>query len=395
MAYALDGGATALIRGDEASFAVVDDGHHALTFQGFDRAGNPSEKQTVSFKIDQTAPTGAFRGLDAADPQRLAVDVADATSGVESGRIEYRREGAEGFTRIATRVEGDRLSARVDDSALAAGRYEFRAVVRDVAGNEAVIGRRADGSAMELGLPVREVARLQVGAEPSGKACAKAKRRPAGKPKRGRKPRAKCRTAPLTAGDTSLRLDPGRRVTLAGRLTKAGDTPIADVDVAVEGQLRSGSALARIGTARTDGQGRLRFVLPAGASRTVSFRYLGSNTVQPVGAQVVTRVRAPVRLSVNRRRLVNGQSVRFRGRLPGKPIPAGGKLVALQARVGRQWRTFATPRANGRGVFAHRYRFTATTGVRRYVFRALVTHEAAYPYETGSSPKVRVTVRGR
>jgi hypothetical protein len=72
-----------------------------------------------------------------------------------------------------------------------------------------------------------------------------------------------------------------------------------------------------------------------------------------------------------------------------------GKLVALQAKVGRKWRTFATPRANSKGVFKHRYRFTATTGVQRYAFRAVVAREAAYPYERGLSKVVRVTVRGR
>jgi hypothetical protein len=112
-------------------------------------------------------------------------------------------------------------------------------------------------------------------------------------------------------------------------------------------------------------------------------------------AQLRTRVRAVATLKVDRRRLRNGQAVRFRGRLRGRPLPAAGKLVALQARVGREWRTFATPRANPRGAFRHRYRFTATTGLRRYSFRALVTRESAYPYERGRSRTVRVTVRGR
>lgn len=386
------------VRGDEGSLAVSADGRHALTFQGFDAAGNPSEKKSVTFKIDRTAPGGVFRAGEASDPQRLVVDVFDATSGVDGGWIEYRREGAGGFTRLPTRLEGGRLSARVDDAALAPGRYAFRAVVRDVAGNEAVVGRRADGSAMELGLPVRERVQMTLGAEGSGKRCAKGKRNGAAK-RKGRRSKvragAKCREPAPRAGATTLQLAAGKRATLVGRLTRGQAVPIAGADVTVEGQLRSGGAFVRLATTRPDAQGRLRFALPAGPSRTVRFRYEGSSTELPATAEVVTRVSAPVRLAVDRRRLVNGQSVRFTGQLPGKPIPSGGKLVALQARVGREWRTFATPRANARGTFKHRYRFTATTGVRRYAFRALVTREAAYPYETGASRKVRVTVRGR
>ena len=107
-----------------------------------------------------------------------------------------------------------------------------------------------------------------------------------------------------------------------------------------------------------------------------------------------TTVKAAARLRVHRRRLRNGQAVVFKGALLGRPIPLAGKLVALQAKVGRRWRTFATPRAKRDGTFRHRYRFTSTTGVRRYAFRALVTREAAYPYERGTSKTVRVVVSG-
>lgn len=171
--------------------------------------------------------------------------------------------------------------------------------------------------------------------------------------------------------------------------------PLAGAPVVVEARPRSGGPFAVLRTMRTDPLGNFRATIPAGPSRTVRFRFAGSETVRPVAGRLVARVRAAARLRVDRRRVRNGQSVRFSGRLLGRPIPAAGKLVALQARVGRRWRTFATPRANARGVFRHRYRFTSTTGVRRYAFRALVTREAAYPYERGASRTVRVLVRGR
>ncbi len=318
----------------------------------------------------------------------------DATSGVADGAVEYRREGESGFRRLATERAGGVLKARLDDEGLAAGRYEVRAVVTDVAGNEAVINRWADGSRTTLAMPLRLAANMSVAGMVKAKGCAKtAKKRrgSSGGRKRGARPR--CRKKAKSVG--SLSLGYGKRATSSGRLVTAQGEPIANAPIVVYGQARSGGQFVRLGSARTDARGDLRFKVPAGPSRTVRYRYEGTNTVQPAAAQLTTKVNAAARLKVDRRRLRNGQTVRFAGRLLGKPIPKAGKLVALQAKVRGGWRTFATPRANRKGVFKHRYRFTATTGIRRYEFRAVVAREDAYPYEAGVSRTVRVIVRGR
>lgn len=382
-------------RGERASVPITTDGHHTLTYRAFDAAGNGSVQKEVEFKIDGTAPVGSFRALDPRDPRQLRVDVADATSGVEDGRIEYRREGESGFERLATTRGEGILSARLEDQGLPAGRYELRAVVTDVAGNEAVIDTWAGGAAATLGMPLRSEARVTVVRDiPTAKRCGKAASARRGKGKRRQATaRRKCRRESLSKMPPELGY--GKRAGSTGRLTTGQGAPIADAPVIVEGRARSGAAFVPLGTARTDGQGKFRFKIPAGPSRTVRYRYDGTNTIKPAVAQLVTKVRAAARLKASRRRLRNGQAVRFSGRLPGRPIPSAGKLVALQAKVGRRWRTFATPRANAKGVFRHRYRFTATTGVRRYAFRALVAREAAYPYERGLSPTLTVTVRGR
>lgn len=392
VAYELDGAATVMSRGAVDHVAVTADGHHTLSYRAYDAAGNASLEKEASFKIDGTAPTGAFRGLDPADPRALRVDVADATSGIADGRIEYRREGEGGFTRLTTTRSGGVLTARLDDLSLPPGRYRLRAVVSDVAGNEAVIGTWADGSSATLGMPLRLGAEVTVSREiEKAKRCTKATR----KPRRGKSPKRKRARCVRKPARPSLELAHGKRAASAGRVTTTQGVPIAHAPVVVAGQPRAGGAFAKLGTATTDAQGRFRFTIPAGPSRTVRYRYDGTNTVKPAEADLATKVRAAARLEVDRRRLRNGQAVRFTGRLLGKPIPTAGKLVALQARVGRGWRTFATPRANAKGVFRHRYRFTETTGLRRYAFRAVVTREAAYSYEAGRSKTVKVTVRGR
>ncbi len=383
------------IRGGRASVPITTDGHHTLTYRAFDVAGNGSVQKEVEFKIDGTAPVGSFRALDPRDPRQLRVDVADATSGVEDGRIEYRREGESGFERLATTRGDGVLSARLDDESLPAGRYELRAVVTDVAGNEAVIDTWAGGAAATLGIPLRSEARVTIARDlPTAKRCSKAASARRGKGKRRHETaRRKCRRESLSKMPPELGY--GKRAGSTGRLTAGQGTPIADAPVIVEGRARSGGGFVVLGTARTDAYGMFRFKIPAGPSRTVRYRYDGTNTVKPAEAQLVTKVWAAARLKASRRRVRNGQAVRFSGRLLGRPIPSAGKVVALQAKVGRRWRTFATPRANAKGLFRHRYRFTATTGLRRYAFRALVAREAAYPYEKGVSPTLTVTVRGR
>jgi hypothetical protein len=395
LAIRLNEGVVEEVRGDQAVVNVTTDGHHTLTYQAFDAAGNGSVEKEIGFKIDGTAPVGTFRALDPRDPRVLRADVEDATSGVAAGAIEYRREGEGGFKRVATTRAGGVLTARLDDEKLPAGRYEVRAVVTDVAGNEAVIGSWADGTSATLAMPLRLSASVSVAGVLEAKGCPKAAKKRTGKGGR-RKPaaRRKCRRSKPKAM-TSLELAHGKRATSTGRLVTAQGAPIADASIVVEGQPRSGGGFAQLGVARTDAGGNFRFEVPAGPSRTVRYRYDGTNTVRPASAQLVTKVKAAARLRVDRRRLRNGQAVRFTGRLLGGSIPKAGKLVALQAKVGREWRTFATPRANAKGFFKHRYRFTATTGLRRYEFRAVVAREAAYPYEKGASRTVKVIVSGR
>lgn len=395
LAYQLDTEPTILVPGGENVLEEDDDGHHTLTYRAFDAAGNGSVEKEVRFKIDRTAPVGEFRALDPADPRELRVDVEDSTSGIARGAIEYRRVGDGGFTRLATRRDGGRLTARLDDQALPAGRYDVRAVVTDVAGNEAMIDTWTDGSSATLAMPLRLAANVNVSGIVKAKGCARKSAKRRGKDgRRKRTARRKCAT-PKTKAVSALALGFGRPATTRGRLTTEQGVPIASGNVVVEGQLRSGGSFARLGVARTDANGNFGFKLPAGPSRTVRYRYDGTNTVRPAAAQLTTKVQAAARLKTSHRRRRNGQAVRFIGRLLGKPIPRAGKVVALQAKVGREWRTFATPRANAKGIFRHRYRFTSTTGVRRYAFRAVVAREGAYPYEAGKSRIVKVTVRGR
>jgi hypothetical protein len=379
--FVLDEAPAQKVRGSQAQLPISADGQHTLTVRATDLAGNTSSDHVVHIRIDQTPPTGSFESQDPADPRKLVVSVDDATSGVADGHIELRRHGATEFGRIPTSRQGSKLMGRLDDLALTDGRYELRALIEDVAGNEAVISRRAGGDSMVLDLPVRHPTAIAVDTTPV-KRCSAVRRR-------GQAPRRRCVQVPGAPSPY------GRQLASKGTLSTSTGARLPGAEVVVEGRARSGGSFAVLGRTRTDARGAFAFTIPDGPSRTVRYRYAGTDTHRPTATELSTKVAAAARLEVDRGRVRNGQAVRFAGRLLGRPIPKVGKLVALQARVGRRWRTFATARADGRGVFRHRYRFTATTGLRRYAFRAVVAREAAYPYERGVSRPVRVTVRGR
>jgi hypothetical protein len=109
-------------------------------------------------------------------------------------------------------------------------------------------------------------------------------------------------------------------------------------------------------TLRSDSAGRFVYRLPEGPSRTLRFDYPG------------TRAGA---------------------------VPKAGKLVTLQAKTPRGWRTFATARATqADGKWSYRYEFTQTTRTTRYAFRVVVPQVEAFPYVRGVSPSTTVLVRG-
>jgi hypothetical protein len=170
--------------------------------------------------------------------------------------------------------------------------------------------------------------------------------------------------------------------------------PRAPVNVYVRRGLR-GSQWRPAAELRTSKTGRFSYLVPAGPNRTVRFRYPGAPKVRPAVQDVEVRVRARSTIAVSRRNVVNGEAVRFRGRVVGRPLPATGKRVELQVLTRGHWRTFASKRADPRtGRWGYSYRFTGTRGVQRYRFRALVTREAGFPFVSGTSRRVRVTVRG-
>jgi hypothetical protein len=176
---------------------------------------------------------------------------------------------------------------------------------------------------------------------------------------------------------------------------RAGGAPVAGATVEVWSRpSMTGASSTLVRRLRTSSLGGFAYTVPAGPSRTLRFRYAGSAALRPAAGDAAVRVPAAVSIRASRRSVRNGQTVAFGGRLRGRPIPATGRVVDLQAFYRGRWRTFATPRTTRTGAWRYRYRFGATRGRVVYRFRVVVRPEASYPYARGYSKTVRVTVTG-
>jgi hypothetical protein len=268
----------------------------------------------------------------------------------------------------------------VDDDQLPEGRYEFRARVVDLAGNERTTTSLTDGRPLEMALPVRRSSALEVGRTTRVRV----------KGARGKRPRY--RRVLVRQPEAGY----GQGVTLDGRLTDELGNPRAGAPVEIYERVDlPGLEWRHLVTLRSGAAGAFSFRAAAGPARILRFHCPGTATTRPRDEEVELRVRAGVSLVPSRNRVRNGTSVVFRGRLLGSPVPAEGKLLALQARTSRGWLTFATPRARARdGRWSYRYNFTDTSRTVSYAFRVVAPKEAGYPYEQGISKIARVLVLG-
>ena len=179
----------------------------------------------------------------------------------------------------------------------------------------------------------------------------------------------------------------GKRPRLAGRARRTDGAPIVSAFITVS-PVRGGWTR----TVVAGGGGYYSLRLPAGPSRRLDVRALapGAGSLACTTARIGTRAGVTLKAT---ERVRPGGRVRFRGRLKGRPVPARGKLVELQAFDGGRWRTFAQPRSRRDGRYTAAYRLRRTFGPRTFRFRARVRREAGYPYELGFSRRVTVRVR--
>ena len=166
--------------------------------------------------------------------------------------------------------------------------------------------------------------------------------------------------------------------------------------VLVQSQVDRPGAPAKLGRTPllVDAAGRFTYRVPAGPSRTLRFaQRVGGQLTYACSKPLVVNVKARATLKASPRTLRSGHRVRFSGKLLHGYVPAGGKLIELQAYERGRWRSITTLRTNAHGAFSYRYRFSFRASGTTFPVRVRVRHDASYPFALGTSPSVRVHVR--
>jgi hypothetical protein len=207
------------------------------------------------------------------------------------------------------------------------------------------------------------------------------------------------RCAPAASPSFTVGFDHKRRtIRRGGRLNVLGQLAgaVAGTQVRVVSRVRRAGARTRVLPTPlvTDAEGRFTYRVPAGPSRVLRFAHrVPLEPLYACSKALKVAVRARVALAAKPRTVSPGGRVRFRGRLRGGYLPKRGKLVELQAYDRGRWRSVRTVRANRKGRFHYRYRFSFRAGGTTYPFRAVVRPDAGYPWARGTSRRVRIHVR--
>ena len=283
-----------------------------------DAAGNEDREsaETVRLRLDDSPPVLAFKPLDAADPTRIDVQASDSISAIARTELEIRRRGEARWLPIPTTNSVDGFSGRLDDETLPNGAYELRARAFDSAGNEQSTDREISGGVAIRKVPERINTRLVAG---------QVKHLTARRSRGGRR-----RTRRVIVVRPTVAY--GRTIPISGRLTMPGGNPVAGGVVEVWELARlAGAVWRRIAAIDTDAAGRFKFKALRGPSRVLRFRYPGTPLVRARTTEVEIKVTATSTLRTSRTSVVNGDEIVLRGRVLGRPLPAVGKLVQLQA----------------------------------------------------------------
>jgi hypothetical protein len=184
----------------------------------------------------------------------------------------------------------------------------------------------------------------------------------------------------------------GHGARIVGRVSAPGGLGIAGAQV----ELRASSRPALTTSVRSGRDGSFEIALPRSISSCrvlISYRaHLGDAV--PAASRVLTlRVRAGIALAISPRTAGAGSTIAFTGHLRGRPVPAEGKQLVLEARSpGGTWIQFKVVRTDRRGRYRAGYRFRFP-GPAVYQFRVVSEPESDYPFAAGSSRVLSVRER--
>lgn len=189
----------------------------------------------------------------------------------------------------------------------------------------------------------------------------------------------------------------GQSAALEGRLTTAGERPIAGAALRLGDQPSAPGLPPTEGqSVTTDAEGSFQYNPPSGPSRLIraSYRAFSEDRTAAAEADVRLIVQATGTLTTRPRRVRNGRSVTFAGStLPAQP----GVPVEIQAMGSRRagWQKVVGLKTARAGKYRFRYRFRRTPKTYTYRFRVVVGPLTQQGLEAGVSPQTSVKVLGR
>lgn len=361
---------------------TIPQGAKSISYRAVDVAGNVSPLVERDFKADWTPPAAQFAPRDLTQPNALTAEVDDAHSGLAGVGMQFRRtdSGASAvesnwrslgeFETLANPgIKNRSITRKIPDGQLADGSYEFRVIARDVAGNWS-----ESAPALQLTLPVRAKPTLSAAIATVGK-------------------RSKVNWSGASQ-DRVLRF--GKKAALVGSLLDGARNPIANAQIIVTTTEQFGTP-GSPKAVTTDARGEFVMPLANRGTRRFDLHFDGSERAQPIDQTADIRVRAALEFKVSRRSVRSGQPFTLSGRLLSGDmgLPEGGKYVSIRYLRKRTWIPyFANPQVNSHGRFKVPWYpgLTATRKTKVY-FQATALREGTWPFLTGSSKIVALTIR--
>lgn len=373
--------------GDHAVTVNLDgigDGQHEVRVSA-EGGGTGGAAAAGTIRLDRTAPTGAVAAtLQGATRANVRVSAADATSGVSSWQL---RQGSPTGPIIATNADtpGGQVTG-IDVSSYAGSTLRWHLRVTDNAGN---VGTAASAA---LAVPAQAAAP----GDPISTTIDPTKTGIEGLPPLNQLPDlAGVRLTRLSVGGPKgtlrrgktrilqSRIAWGRNVAITGRYGYGDKAPASGIQVMLRAP--GGKTVA---STHTDARGR--FYLMAKATKPGLWQTIAIGNPLVVGSVAITP-RPPVSITSLTRKVRSGGRIVATGKVGGLRY-ARGRLVQLQARIGKEWRPIAQVRAKAGGKFRATYRVRGNGGYRLKV-RVFVPREQGLGMWAGSTKPRTITIR--
>lgn len=190
-----------------------------------------------------------------------------------------------------------------------------------------------------------------------------------------------------TAGSGSVRVQ-GRLSTEAGEPISGAVLQVSALDLAV-----FGSQERSLGEVTTTANGQFSVsVRPNGARRiSVSFKP-APEAVGTAVASAVVRQALSLSVKASKQRVKPRGNLTLSGKLSGAGAARSGAPVEIDVKINGRWRAVGVVETGRAGGYRWRYRFARVTQPTRFIFRAQVRSNKAWPWSTKKSRIVKVLV---